>query len=1213
MAQQLSEILGRCFEVGFNVGILNFIHRQEIPCPFLDIYLADLKELSLVGFQNRINNTLQITDPEGRRIVNNWLLFFLEKGFISGANFLAEYFQSRNWKPQKVEIVYYQCSFTGDNTVGENAQDNYAKIPRLLSQMNVNLPNLEQYTRMGEFCNADTLFFFKYRQDYQIVCLDLSVFSIREIADLQDLSHVEVLRNILRKEVIYRRAKSVFTNLNLDTGGNLQSLTIGFSQKLSRYLSAFCRKDKESYKLIQAAGYGASFYEFLIKEQVISSKHKVGFNIFGYTDRSINTLSVTSENLELLQTCRRIYQTKSQDELGDSRKKVLNLIKRQASLSFQNGREFIQKLESLDFQQTKFITHQESFTDFINSIDSLPKNLAQQLNLPSDFNLRQGHNHLVQQALNQANLFVFLTGNPGIGKTTALVEFLKNHGHEGFIFFYISPRTQVNLDIVEKFKEAQQESHQLEDLVCLHTNANILATSSQGRAVQYYSQLDLSAYSNSKIEFRKLGSLEKYFVKTQEKFLHLYEDVARVENFQKSGVLATLCTAISQVTSQDISRQLVVTIASQSLRKLNTQTDTLKHFKKLFKSFYNERNGSVIAPRMREFSRRYRHLFFMVDEITGDRSGVEFLNGITKLVKEYQLNQPEYGFNTKVIVADASIVDQNVIVQHLSQNKPEPDKIFYRKAPEKVEALSQQNFQFKNQNAILINTNSFPGSSLTIDYKILLQAVSFQNLSFQSSKPIINELQKIIARDISSLLDQPDIQQILVYIQDKRRLQEIIGYLKRNREDLDYLEIHASLSEIDKKQIQDQKESAKVVFMTASASRGLSFPKATHILVDVPRFSIEQNLMEIIQVIYRGRGMYREEEGWKTLDDQAKFLTFYLWEEVVYNDSEPDYSLQESLITLLDILIILRTAILTRIYGSGNIGRQKFMMIPIGGKSIFGAGDTFTGKMASFLQELKKESHRRPYDQSLSYVKEKFAELLGDGVYSLSQPQDTPSTPQLSYLSKTRNFGAEFLQSANKSFAHLLHLSPFEESYVYGSLIFVPIQDYTLNESYILRLQKLLHQEDAIRLSQDLKKISFAPCYPETLQALARQGLHFVECVVGDSHSLFLEQSSHQFDQYYAIPLFLLTNREVLKQYYQELKSKEPEETNFKRLMEKSIYGFLPIHNVLPIGYGYREFPFLLFKSYSLPELRRKVFSDTQLFMSQELNILNVVLSQGED
>ena len=49
----------------------------------------------------------------------------------------------------------------------------------------------------------------------------------------------------------------------------------------------------------------------------------------------------------------------------------------------------------------------------------------------------------------------------------------------------------------------------------------------------------------------------------------------------------------------------------------------------------------------------------MIDEITGDDGGVAFLKGITSFVRQFQLLQ--HGFNTKIIVADASIVDKRVI------------------------------------------------------------------------------------------------------------------------------------------------------------------------------------------------------------------------------------------------------------------------------------------------------------------------------------------------------------------------------------------------------------------------------------------------------------------------------------------------------------------------------------------------------------------------
>ena len=61
---------------------------------------------------------------------------------------------------------------------------------------------------------------------------------------------------------------------------------------------------------------------------------------------------------------------------------------------------------------------------------------------------------------------------------------------------------------------------------------------------------------------------------------------------------------------------------------------------------------------MQEISSRIKHIFIMIDEITGDDSGVEFLAGITKMIKKHELDKLEHGFNTKIIVADASIVER---------------------------------------------------------------------------------------------------------------------------------------------------------------------------------------------------------------------------------------------------------------------------------------------------------------------------------------------------------------------------------------------------------------------------------------------------------------------------------------------------------------------------------------------------------------------------
>ena len=61
------------------------------------------------------------------------------------------------------------------------------------------------------------------------------------------------------------------------------------------------------------------------------------------------------------------------------------------------------------------------------------------------------------------------------------------------------------------------------------------------------------------------------------------------------------------------------------------------------------------------------------------------------------------------------------------------------------------------------------------------------------------------------------------------------------------------------------RDQIRVFLMTSSGARGVSFPKTDWIIAHVPRFSIECALMEISQLVYRGRGQYTNEQGESSL------------------------------------------------------------------------------------------------------------------------------------------------------------------------------------------------------------------------------------------------------------------------------------------------------------------------------------------------------------
>jgi len=108
----------------------------------------------------------------------------------------------------------------------------------------------------------------------------------------------------------------------------------------------------------------------------------------------------------------------------------------------------------------------------------------------------------------------------------------------------------------------------------------------------------------------------------------------------------------------------------------------------------------------------------------------------------------------------------------------------------------------------------------------------------------------------------------------------------------------------------------------------------------------------------------------------------------------------------------------------------------------------------------------------------------------------------------------------------------------------------------------------------------------------------------------YLEQQSQQFDRYYAIPLFAFVSGEEMQEYFAQTKLEEPEDRRFRDILSAYVRSTYPIDSVMPIGHKYHEFPFIVFRSYSLEQSREKIFTDKYLLSSNELNVLNLILSK---
>ena len=649
----------------------------------------------------------------------------------------------------------------------------------------------------------------------------------------------------------------------------------------------------------------------------------------------------------------------------------------------------------------------------------------------------------------------------------------------------------------------------------------------------------------------------------------------------------------------------------QSYKKTPRGNTFNKHFPKIFNSAYNSRKGKFLEDNMRNISSRIKHIFVMVDEITGDENGVNLLHEISKFFRQFT---EEYGFNYKIIVADASIVNPDVINQHFSSTVSEPNKIFFRQNFSKNLPLSIENFTFKKKPATIINSNAYPAKILKITYKLFIESIEFhEELYLQKNKPLKEAVQKQIIKDIKYILKNNPSEQIIVYIQDKEKLAELITQIKRFRkfeEKKDYLEIHANLRDQDKKEVKKylDKKIIKIIFMTSSASRGLSFPNVKHILVEIPRFEVERNLMEVIQVIYRGRGN-------DEIDKQDKQLIFYLSEQAIY-DKEKDeekrkLAIQESILSFINLLLILKTSIMTRIQGSGIIGKDYFLMIPVSGKSVSAAGETFTSKLNNLVGQLKREA-RKSYDaERLIEVSICLQKLLQECEFTLKKMFKDPEKAGISPLDLRTELCNQFLKLMDNSFEELLNYYPIEQCHINGGLLVVPIKDKGIEERYKIRTDQNLETLKYEKIIDNLYYIKNHPKLPENITRTVGDIIKFVDIIFEKDHSVQnYEQNSQYDDQYYAIPLYAFIIPELLEEYF-ECDDDQTEQHSFKDILKLYLRSLYPVSSLLPIGSKYEQFPFIIFRSYSLNELRSKLFTDKYLLNSHEINVLSLILAKN--
>ncbi|KYC44091.1 hypothetical protein WA1_02830 [Scytonema hofmannii PCC 7110] len=1224
-------------------------------------------------------------DAESQRIWAAWGKFLLLRGHLGGLGLWEELMNSlefsfvsnRNW-----ELLYMQCCLSDEASMRTLEKHQYERYSQILSQFDITADRvtsyINQYAKTGEFLKADTLMLMskdgEKNKEYYIVCVDLSAFTVEnnqnnelnyqknndesrheeEQLELWNLSSASSILAYLKAELRYLMSKSVYHKLKLDTQKGTNQQLIG--QYIQDYLTAFSYYDKDFVKLVQAASYSASFVKFLESENKIPKDATVQVTAIGYTTRGISTLNVIREDFHILDLCANAYKSMKGRQKSDRENsintyeqtlfKMLNLIKRNAVYCFsrsleqvgisvkekliensqpeplsheQKVNQFVDSLCDTNCQEDKTVCFSEILTNFNNPSDFLASSISSKYYLTEEISLIDAHAKIIQEYLSGNYRNLFLTGNPGIGKTTAVVNFLREHADEGFLFFYISPRLSVNEDTINKFKDKKTGHLFADDLFCISTSRALIAANNNQPTVRYYSNSNNQTFESLGVTFcgaeydEKLNTNRKNLINRQSRSLLGYN------NKSGTGVIRSLCEA-GHILIKQQKNKIVITSSTQSLRKLNSGGDSLDNFERLFRSVTN--NGEIIPELMGELSSRLKHIIVMIDEVTGDNAGVEWFHSMKKwLGKKLELFDHSYGFNTKLIVADASLTGIDVVKPHLGTKEAEPDKIYCffvdkEQEPLEVSYLSFDNYSVAQSNvdSAIINVNSFPAKQIDITYKVFFEVNKINDDGSVKIKLGQSVRDEALINEIIHYVNQPELGQLIVYIQDKQRLRQLISLVKKKlswfKKNETYLEIHSQVTDMET--LLKCKNQVRVVFMTSSAARGISFPHAKHIIVELPRFQIENNLMEIIQVIYRGRGEFGEGQN---NDRACKKITVYIIEQVFTNTPNNQQSNSTRAANLIGSLLVLRAAVMTRILGAGNLGGRNIAMIPVGGKAIYSSGETFSTRIKSLMQLLRSHQRLHPDDLNVKLVFENLSTLFKSSEFLIQPPRVSNSSvvqqqarKKISLLSLLE-LGVDFLFDQCSCMAELLEIELNPQVYMDGSLLIIPMNNYTVTSRYSIDPYSQIRSYITTNFRNALKNISQGD-YSGNIKNEILFTIDFIEHLLqNEGNTQQISDSSNFSDQYLAIPIHFLLKDKILQSSFIGDEN-SPMSYDFRILLERYIKALYPANDFLPIGNGYPDFPWVIFKSYDLAQIRRSLFKANYFLNSRSLNLLNLILSR---
>ncbi|MFT4100215.1 MAG: helicase C-terminal domain-containing protein [Burkholderiaceae bacterium] len=602
---------------------------------------------------------------------------------------------------------------------------------------------------------------------------------------------------------------------------------------------------------------------------------------------------------------------------------------------------------------------------------------------------------------------IALEGNPGIGKTTAVREHLEKKP-QGYLFLYVSPRVVINRDVTQSLARRDGEPS---GILTITTNAALISSAPRW----HMNQVDAGLATRKRVDGAVVVDGVPELVKPngailvispeQEQEIEaahagsrigkttLSENEDIVDERSMAGVLSSMSTTTRDLLAlnPDVNR-VVMTAALQGFREKAGGKTTMDALSNLFRG----KAGDPAGVRERQaFAERIPNIVVMVDELAGDGAGSPFVHAVATWLHDQFIGCFEDGpspFIVTLVIADASLANEVVLSRYLAAGQHTPDKILVSKSHGRRAfdlALSRMPLGAGGpKTALHVMTNSFPASRLTVEYKVRLTSVDTEVRSTGEMETARQAVRRVVGEAVLNGAKEEILQalragaaQVIYFAQDKNFLGDLASELARE-EDLGptgVAVLDSSVPGHERKKLVEPatRDAIRVFLMTSSGARGVSFPKTDCIIAAVPRFAIEAALMEIAQLVYRGRGNYRDEGGsWVSGDTVPRRLVMLVDDYVVEDEEEPDPRqwLRQS-VDLLTLLVMLRSAIFTRITGDAGL-RQSLALVPVGRVGLEELVSLMSQNVTQFVKEADVVWRRIKDPQKVGLIKNARANVI---------------------------------------------------------------------------------------------------------------------------------------------------------------------------------------------------------------------------------------------